>query len=298
MDLIRVLIVYMALLSAQGAATDVISMPVNQPTPAAQATAVVTPVPTATPAPTPTPTKVPTYYASLSEGSRGDKVKALQQALIDLGYLTGRADGSFGTMTRNAVIDFQKANGLIADGIAGSATQWLLYEGDPARKEEATPTPAPQAAQTVFAPAAVRVRYQDQFGVAFWETEMQITRTQIITPDDSLVPEGFTLTGEDRVQVLYTQGKAYPAVVTFLYHSPHIPEEIEVPVRYVTFDHGEKEVLYASSVIVRTGSFAAVRADLSLLPGYRLKSASVVTIVADEEANIAPACAEFVFTAQ
>ncbi len=52
----------------------------------------------------------------LRVGSRGTTVKRLQEALG-----TG-ADGIFGKGTRQAVIDFQEANGLVADGMAGPAT--------------------------------------------------------------------------------------------------------------------------------------------------------------------------------
>ena len=53
----------------------------------------------------------------LANGSRGDDVKALQQALIKLGYLGGGADGIFGKKTEKAVRDFQTANGLDATGV-------------------------------------------------------------------------------------------------------------------------------------------------------------------------------------
>jgi peptidoglycan hydrolase-like protein with peptidoglycan-binding domain len=56
-------------------------------------------------------------------------VTALQKALISLGYLKGSADGKFGAQTRQAVIDFQKANRLTADGLAGKKTLTLLENG-------------------------------------------------------------------------------------------------------------------------------------------------------------------------
>lgn len=55
-------------------------------------------------------------------GSSGKEVKMIQQVLKDRGYYTGAIDGIFGTATRNAVINFQKSNGLDADGIVGSKT--------------------------------------------------------------------------------------------------------------------------------------------------------------------------------
>ncbi len=52
----------------------------------------------------------------LRVGSRGAAVKAMQQDLnID-------ADGRFGPGTKKAVMEFQSANGLVADGMAGPNT--------------------------------------------------------------------------------------------------------------------------------------------------------------------------------
>lgn len=55
-------------------------------------------------------------------GSRGSNVKTLQQNLTKLGYNTKGTDGIFGENTKKAVIAFQKAKGLTADGIAGTNT--------------------------------------------------------------------------------------------------------------------------------------------------------------------------------
>lgn len=61
-------------------------------------------------------------YDTLKYGSRGDRVKLLQKALNDLGYSAGSADGKFGSGTQRAVVAFQRANGLTADGLAGTKT--------------------------------------------------------------------------------------------------------------------------------------------------------------------------------
>ena len=55
-------------------------------------------------------------------GSRGEIVKQIQKALCGAGYHVGVIDGIFGQMTEDAVLMFQKANGLTADGIVGPAT--------------------------------------------------------------------------------------------------------------------------------------------------------------------------------
>lgn len=60
---------------------------------------------------------------SLSKiGSTGNEVRQIQTRLKAWGYYNGAVDGIFGTATKNAVIKFQKANGLTPDGIVGSKT--------------------------------------------------------------------------------------------------------------------------------------------------------------------------------
>lgn len=75
-----------------------------------------------------TPSAVPSiniYVTLLKVGSRGDAVVALQSYLIKKGIGSGVkivADGVFGSMTRQAVIEYQVSVGLVADGVAGPKT--------------------------------------------------------------------------------------------------------------------------------------------------------------------------------
>lgn len=63
-----------------------------------------------------------TAQPMLRTGSRGDAVRKLQELLNAKGYTCGSVDGIFGSKTYAAVLAFQKANGLAADGIVGSLT--------------------------------------------------------------------------------------------------------------------------------------------------------------------------------
>ena len=58
----------------------------------------------------------------LKFGTQSDAVRTLQTNLKTLGYYTGSITGNFGNLTKEAVYNFQKANGLSADGIAGTKT--------------------------------------------------------------------------------------------------------------------------------------------------------------------------------
>lgn len=64
----------------------------------------------------------------LSKGCRAESVRALQQLLIANGFGCGcwGADGDFGDATELAVVQFQNAAGLTADGVAGPQTMGAL----------------------------------------------------------------------------------------------------------------------------------------------------------------------------
>ena len=126
MDLVKTLLLYMAMVvsSSTFASPEVTPLPVS---------AIPTPTPYVSKAPLPietmplviTPSK---NYPILRKGDKGNNVRALQTRLIELGYLTGSADGNFGNYTRSAVIVFQHNNGLTADGVAGKDTHTMLFD--------------------------------------------------------------------------------------------------------------------------------------------------------------------------
>ena len=78
----------------------------------------------------------PTVYS----GSRGESVKTLQERLNAKGFNAGSVDGIFGKNTRAAVMAFQKANGLAADGIVGKLTWAKLYDTTAALPSASTAT--------------------------------------------------------------------------------------------------------------------------------------------------------------
>jgi hypothetical protein len=66
------------------------------------------------------------YKKPLKRGTKGEDVKLLQQALVQLGYDPKGVDGSFGPGCEAAIKQFQKDNKLEVDGIAGPNTHRLL----------------------------------------------------------------------------------------------------------------------------------------------------------------------------
>ena len=172
MDFLKTLLIYMGLTVVSTVQEG--PLPQDVPTPTLAPTAVVevatevpeqlmvfaTEVPNEVPiTPAPYPTITPNLsYANLEAGDRGKNVRKLQERLIELGYLPeGEADGAYGEKTRQAVKQFQRNNGLTADGVAGDATQTFLYQYEyvvsnfpaiPATPPPPTPTPTLQSQQT------------------------------------------------------------------------------------------------------------------------------------------------------
>ena len=105
---------------------------------------------------------------SLSVGMFGEAIKALQRQLQQNGLSIPGAEVArtfFGPATRQAVLQFQRANGLPASGVVDENTAKLLASGDPAPAangpDPAAPTlgaPVPQiaaAAETAKPPASL-----------------------------------------------------------------------------------------------------------------------------------------------
>ncbi len=61
-------------------------------------------------------------FVSMNVGSKGSRVRELQEMLAELGYHTGSCDGDYGNQTVNSVIAFQRDNGLTASGSVDEAT--------------------------------------------------------------------------------------------------------------------------------------------------------------------------------
>lgn len=65
---------------------------------------------------------------TVRQGAKGNLTRIIQNRLNQLGYNCGKADGIFGQATYNAVVAFQRKNGLAADGIAGRQTWQALFK--------------------------------------------------------------------------------------------------------------------------------------------------------------------------
>ena len=98
---------------------------------------------------------------SLSKGSKGDAVKAMQTMLIACGFSCGPdgADGDFGKNTLAGLTAFQTAQGLTANGVYDAKSKAALEKA-----YSAIPAPAVTAcdASKVIAVAAAEIGYKEK----------------------------------------------------------------------------------------------------------------------------------------
>ncbi len=108
------------------AATPAPAVPSSAPAPVPSSPAPSSPAASAPAVPSPS---APAAGDKLRRGDKGAEVVALQQRLAELGYWNGKADGSFGLLTQQAVYALQKAAGLRRDGVVGARTRKALETG-------------------------------------------------------------------------------------------------------------------------------------------------------------------------
>ena len=111
-------------------------------------------------------------YATMRPGDEGDRVRILQQALIDLKYLSGKADGKFGSMTTNAVLDFQSGNKLSADGLPGKKTLKAL-EKAVASGAVKTASPASAASEEILSRAKISAPDGSSVSLLHWYNDVK-----------------------------------------------------------------------------------------------------------------------------
>jgi peptidoglycan hydrolase-like protein with peptidoglycan-binding domain/surface antigen len=85
----------------------------------------------------------PSSMPILRKGSIGSSVAIMQTLLNERGYNAGAADGIFGSGTYNAVIAFQRASSLSADGIVGYNTWSALAKDNVTAPEVSLPSDKP-----------------------------------------------------------------------------------------------------------------------------------------------------------
>lgn len=151
-------------------------------------------------------------YTTLRRGSKGDEVIKLQTALKNAGY-TIDVDGKYGPQTESITKEYQKANGLSVDGIAGNQTLGKLYGGSTASAPSTTtPTqtspsfeykefqyPDPKESETVKQAEAMLQQFMANNKQSVWTDQLNEKVDQI----NNYGPFSYDLNGD----ALYQQYK-------------------------------------------------------------------------------------------
>lgn len=148
----------------------------------APTTTTTAPPTTTTTAPAPPPPADPLADGMLRPGENGEAVRNLQQRLVDLGYWLGAPDGGYGELTRQAVLAFQKAEGLGRDGVAGPDTRARL---------DVAGRPQPRGSNGVEIDLARQLLFVVQNGQVVWAFNTSTGTSSTPTP-----PGQFTVSRE------------------------------------------------------------------------------------------------------
>lgn len=129
-----------------------------------------------------------------NENAKSDQgVLAIQRMLVDLKYRIS-LDGIYGAQTKDAVIDFQKRNGLVVDGIAGAVTIAKMKSCLGA-KAAVNPPDVPVLTEDNRRAAAVGGVSLGAASEILTSTARQITDLQLSSPIFDLIPVVLILAG-------------------------------------------------------------------------------------------------------
>jgi YVTN family beta-propeller protein len=189
----------------------------------------------------------------LEKGKRGSEVTALQKKLQAAGYFDGPVTGYYGTLTQEAIIAFQKANGIVPDGVADSSTlqaldspkeaskpsqeeipkqeiigdSQLKIKGDVKISPLTTPTPQKAAPVVENTPEIIAPSAQDQTEKASpLQTQMKLKKTI----SGKISPKSIVHSGNG---LFFAQNMMYSHTIT-VYDRNHnlvktIPDAVNLP---------------------------------------------------------------------
>ena len=142
--------------------------------------------------------------ATYQQGSQGDDVKRLQQALIDKGYDVGSAgaDGIYGAQTAAAVKRYQQAQGLTVDGIAGTQTQSNLY-GTGSGKQASVSQAQPATGQRMTGTSAGTSAQLGKLEQGYKPSDAVTAAQQYLQQVQQAQPGAYQSPYDDQIQAAY-----------------------------------------------------------------------------------------------
>ena len=103
-------------------------------------------------------------YILIKEGYQGDYAIQVQLRLKDLGYFNYKITNTYGPYTKETMREFQKENGLPADGILGPETAEILFSNAAKRKPvEERKKPVPKESS----PSVPKGKLRDWFSYVY-----------------------------------------------------------------------------------------------------------------------------------
>ncbi len=91
------------------------------------------------------------YVGTIRRGDQGDRVKAVQSRLTELGFFDGPISGNYMNQTMEAIETFQFYNGLPVDGLTDEDTWNALFDTEEVVDISATPRPTPEPTPVPYA---------------------------------------------------------------------------------------------------------------------------------------------------
>lgn len=193
----------------------------------------------------------------LRKGNRGEDVKVIQERLITLGYLSGKADGGFGKQTESAVKDFQEAADLEVTGTVDDATkEKLLSDSAPYKPYE-----MPQGVTLGMSFDEIQEIYKPLF--LAWEKEYEAEADEEDLQD--IGEQGWSIEwhGDSTQKTPFLDVDAFGinGIVTFGFENEALQKLTNVQYNYTVLDYG----------MIARGFFNSTDADKAevMLKDYR-----------------------------